>query len=122
MSDKTAGLDKAFLERQRAKLLKLQAELKSAVGAEQAEEIGTQRQSLGEAQEQEDDAQRLDALDTGQLLRDRNTERLRVIGRALEKITDGTYGLSDGNGKPIPRDRLEAVPEAIHTVEEQARP
>ena len=92
------------------------------MGAEQAEEIGTQRQSLGEAQEQEDDAQRLDALDTGQSLRDRNTERLRVIGRALEKIKDGTYGLSDGNGKPIPRDRLEAVPEAIHTVEEQARP
>jgi DnaK suppressor protein len=36
----------------------------------------------------------------------------------LQKIEDGTYGLSDTSGEPIPRERLEAMPEAIHTVSE----
>ncbi len=47
--------------------------------------------------------------------------RLGEIDRALQKIEDGTYGLSDDSGEPIPRGRLEAVPEAIRTVEEQQR-
>ena len=33
----------------------------------------------------------------------------------------GTYGLSVESGEPIPDDRLEAVPWAERTVEEQAR-
>jgi DnaK suppressor protein len=41
-----------------------------------------------------------------------------MIERALEKIKDGTYGFSDVSGKPIPRDRLEAMPEAIFTADE----
>ena len=44
-----------------------------------------------------------------------------VVNRALQKVEDGTYGLSDISGEPIPRGRLEAVPEAIRTVEEQQR-
>src|SRR3712207_6898461 len=47
--------------------------------------------------------------------------RLRYVERALQKIEEGTYGLSDDSGQPIPRGRLEAVPEAIRTVEEQER-
>jgi DnaK suppressor protein len=43
-----------------------------------------------------------------------------MIERALEKIKDGTYGVSDASGRPIPRDRLEAMPEAIYTVDEEA--
>ena len=42
------------------------------------------------------------------------------IERALKKIELGTYGLSDVSGKPIPRERLEAMPEAVLTVEEAA--
>jgi DnaK suppressor protein len=48
-------------------------------------------------------------------------QRLEIIDRALQKIEEGTYGLSDVSGEPIPRGRLEAVPEAIRTVEEQQR-
>lgn len=48
-------------------------------------------------------------------------QRLEIIDRALQKIEEGTYGLSDISGEPIPRGRLEAVPEAIRTVEEQQR-
>lgn len=46
-------------------------------------------------------------------------QRIEIVDRALQKIEDGTYGLSDESGEPIPRGRLEAVPEAIRTVEEQ---
>src|ERR671911_1751073 len=47
--------------------------------------------------------------------------RLAEIERALEKIEDGTYGVCDDTGENIPRGRLEAVPEAIRTVEAQQR-
>ena len=45
--------------------------------------------------------------------------RLSMVDRALEKIQEGTYGLSDVSGEPIVRGRLEAVPEAIFKVDEQ---
>jgi DnaK suppressor protein len=48
-------------------------------------------------------------------------ERLERVERALQKIEEGTYGLSDESGNPIPRGRLEALPEATLTVEEQQR-
>jgi len=36
-----------------------------------------------------------------------------------KKIDDGTYGLSDASGAPIPIERLEATPEALYTLAEQ---
>ncbi|MBX6765032.1 MAG: TraR/DksA C4-type zinc finger protein [Rubrobacteraceae bacterium] len=47
--------------------------------------------------------------------------RLASVQRALQKIDEGTYGICDETGEPIPRDRLEAVPEAIYTIEAQRR-
>ena len=46
-------------------------------------------------------------------------ELLSRIERALTKMEEGTYGLSDRSGKPIPKERLEAVPYATLRVEEQ---
>jgi DnaK suppressor protein len=48
-------------------------------------------------------------------------EQLAAIERAEERLMSGTYGLSVETGEPIPDDRLEAVPWAERTVEEQAR-
>jgi DnaK suppressor protein len=47
--------------------------------------------------------------------------RLKDVDRALQKIDEGTYGICDDTGEPIPKGRLEAVPEAIRTVEAQQR-
>ncbi len=47
------------------------------------------------------------------------TRLLDKVDRALAKIDEGTYGLSDIDGKPIPIDRLEAVPYAVTTVEQE---
>jgi RNA polymerase-binding transcription factor DksA len=32
------------------------------------------------------------------------------IDRAIRRIREGTYGICEATGKPIPADRLEAVP------------
>lgn len=47
-------------------------------------------------------------------------ELLGKIDRALAKLEDGTYGISDRSGKPIPAERLEAIPYATVTTDEQA--
>jgi DnaK suppressor protein len=46
---------------------------------------------------------------------------LAALKRAEERLEAGTYGLSVESGKPIPDGRLEAIPTAELTVEEQAR-
>ena len=47
--------------------------------------------------------------------------RLDEIERALKKIEEGTYGVCEDTGEEIPKGRLEAVPEAVRTVEAQQR-
>lgn len=46
---------------------------------------------------------------------------LEAVGRAEERVADGTYGLSVESGEPIPLKRLETVPWAERTAEEQVR-
>jgi DnaK suppressor protein len=48
-----------------------------------------------------------------------DSETLARIERALQRIDEGTYGISEVSGKPIPIERLEAVPEATTLVDEQ---
>ena len=43
------------------------------------------------------------------------------VVRAMEKLDDGTYGLCDVCGKPIPAGRIEALPWAVLCVEDAAR-
>jgi DnaK suppressor protein len=46
-------------------------------------------------------------------------ETLEQVGRALSRIEAGTFGLSEVSGKPIPIERLEAVPYAATLVNEE---
>jgi len=39
-------------------------------------------------------------------------EQLAAVEHAIQKFDDGTYGLCDSCGKPIPPERLEALPQA----------
>ena len=52
---------------------------------------------------------------------ERLEQELEAVDRAVKRVEDGTYGLSVESGEPIPDARLEAVPHAERTVEEQAR-
>jgi RNA polymerase-binding transcription factor DksA len=44
---------------------------------------------------------------------------LAQIRKALDRIEQGTYGLSEVSGKPIPLERLEALPSATTLVDER---
>jgi RNA polymerase-binding transcription factor len=59
-----------------------------------------------------------DELDEG--LADDLREELAAVERAEERLAAGTYGLSIESGTPIPDERLEALPTAERTVEEEA--
>jgi DnaK suppressor protein len=48
-------------------------------------------------------------------------EQLAAVERAEERLAAGTYGLSVSSGEPIPDERLEVVPTAELTVEEESR-
>ena len=60
-----------------------------------------------------------DELDEG--LSDDLREQLAAVERAEERLAAGTYGLSIESGRPIPDERLEAIPTAERTAEEEAR-
>ena len=47
--------------------------------------------------------------------------QLGAVERAEKRLADGTYGLSIESGKAIPDERLEALPTAERTIEEQER-
>ena len=46
--------------------------------------------------------------------------QLAALERAEERLAAGTYGLSVDSGEPIPDERLEVLPTAERTVEEEA--
>ncbi|MFL5990423.1 MAG: TraR/DksA family transcriptional regulator [Rubrobacteraceae bacterium] len=115
-------LDENFIAKQKERLQSLREELlRITRAAEEDERTRT---------EQDADFTEHDAGDMSRDIFDREIDativeqveqRLAIVERALQKIEEGTYGLSDVSGEPIPRGRLEAVPEAIRTVEEQQR-
>jgi DnaK suppressor protein len=115
-------LDQEFIARQKQRLQELRAEFTRV-------RDGLEEDSRFRAEEEEDFTQH-DSGDMSQSLFTREVDatveqqverRLKAVERALQKIEEGTYGLSDESGEPIPRGRLEAIPEAIRTVEEQER-
>jgi DnaK suppressor protein len=113
-------LDAAFVEKQRQRLSKVRAELLAAASDDEADEENVRGESAASgSREYEDDAQRLDMLEREGNLVVRDVGRLERVDRALKKIEDGTYGLSDKSGQPIPRERLEAVPESTFTFAEE---
>lgn len=54
-------------------------------------------------------------------LAQRLEEELAAIERAECRLEEGSYGISIESGRPIPDERLEAIPWAERTKEEQER-
>jgi DnaK suppressor protein len=82
------------------------------------------RQDTGEPADEEDPANLgselyQDEFDEG--LADDLREQLAAVERAEARLAAGTFGLSIESGEPIPDERLEAVPTAERTAEEEAR-
>jgi DnaK suppressor protein len=115
----TPRLDTAFLEQQKRRLTALRQEILSIRQRQQGEQTNLNTELSGQARDYEDDAQRLAALELQDNLVAHDDDRLSNIERALQKIDQGTYGLSVASGKPIPVERLKVFPEALYTEEEQ---
>jgi len=120
MKPSKSALDAAFVEKQRQRLLSLRVSLVGAVQSAESEETALRTERTDGPLELEEDAQELDALERDDNVVVRHVGTLERIDRALQKIEEGTYGLSEMSGEPIPRERLEAVPEALYTLSEES--
>lgn len=121
MSTDDNELSPAFVERQRERLEALRDQILGDNIKASAEERDLSQRFGDEVQDSGDEGAieaRRDVADAFGAERER---RLGDIRRALEKIAEGSYGLSDDSGEPIPQARLEAVPEARYTIEEESR-
>ena len=85
----------------------------AGLGIEPADELSTTDLA--------DDASDLyqEELDAGRMEELRN--QLAAVERAEQRLREGSYGVSIESGQPIPDARLEAVPTAERTVEEEER-
>lgn len=121
MPEQQSDLSEDFIAQQRKRLEALRRQLLGGEESMLADERTGQEQHGDEAEEFEDEAQGMAQNEVNQSLHDADDQRVGDIERALQKIDEGTYGLSDESGEPIPRARLEVMPEAILTVAEQSR-
>jgi DnaK suppressor protein len=114
-------LDERFIEQQKGKLLDRKAELERM--QREAQEVSRERsQEYQDTQpDSGDESQYLFEREVDATLGQQFGQELKDVNRALEKIEEGTYGLSDRSGEPIAKGRLEAIPEALYTIEEQQR-
>jgi RNA polymerase-binding transcription factor DksA len=122
---RTAGdkamFDDKFLEAQRVLLLE-----ERATYSRQAETLQAEADSLAELREPGDvqfDEESGEG-DTLAVERERDLalsararQEIEEIDRALKKIDEGTYGICEVSGDPIPRARLQAIPQARERVE-----
>jgi DnaK suppressor protein len=103
-------------ERARQLLERERARIEEAIAAIQSEGPleGSGRKEPGD--EGSEDLYQ-DEFDQGRL-QDLRRE-LAAVERAESRLAEGTYGLSVESGRPIPDGRLEAVPTAERTIEEE---
>jgi DnaK suppressor protein len=99
-----------LLARERARIERLLADAKSRGADEDPDgyEASDVAPDLFEAELGEGQAGRL-------------SEELEAVERAERRLAEGTYGLSVESGEPIPDRRLEVIPWAERTAEEQSR-
>lgn len=119
MPSEPSGLSRQFIEQQRQRLVALRQQLLGGEEHNLARERTFRQEHGDEAEEEEEQAQTQAQYEVDQALHDVDDRRVANIERALQKIEEGSYGLSDLSGEPIPPARLEASPEAVLTVDEE---
>jgi DnaK suppressor protein len=118
MSERRAvHLSDADLHRLRAALVKKRDELIAAQRATTAEQRGIHDRES----EQGDVAENLIEQEASLRLGAFDATLLADVERALQKLEDGNFGNSEESGVPIPLERLEAVPWARRTAQEEQR-
>ena len=117
-----AELDQEFIEKQKQRLEEEKARLERMDrGLEEDQRERAEQEGDMTEHDSGDMSRSMFTRELDATVEQQVEQQLQVIERALQKLEEGTYGLSDESGEPIPRGRLEAVPEAIRTVDEQQR-
>ena len=101
-------------ERARQRLSEERARVERELEAIGRTQAGDEPEDTGDA------AVGLDQAERDEAIRDDLRHILEAIERAEARLEDGSYGKSVVSGKPIPDGRLEAIPWAERTVEEES--
>ncbi len=115
MSDEGSPIDEArvreLLQRERERI---ETQLADVVRQRRSE-----LDAIDTATDPDDDAELIGETALDSELAESLPDRLEAIGRAEKRLDEGTYGLSVESGEAIPAARLEAIPWAERTTEEQ---
>jgi len=111
----TFNLLRARLESERKRLIEEMEQLKSTIRPADERREGS---PFGKREEEATESYELERRLT---LEKSIREQLASVEHALQKFEDGTYGLCDDCGKPIPQERLEALPQATLCLDCKAR-
>jgi RNA polymerase-binding transcription factor DksA len=111
-------MDKAFERKMKKRLMEMKAEILENLAHENEEFqelVGADAdKDIADIASTDIDKNLLGALSSQEL------KRLRLIESALGRIDAGRYGICLRSGKPIPEERLEAIPYALFRVEYQS--
>jgi RNA polymerase-binding transcription factor DksA len=107
-----AGFRQQLLDRERQLVAEMQAARKRA----DAEPFG---RIAGEAADVGDASVADTTTDTVSAERERDSDELREVRAALERLDAGTYGLCLQCGKPIDPERLKAIPTARYDLQHE---
>lgn len=107
-----------LLEGERARLTRVHREHVKDVRAEMADatEIELSHTSTFDSAENEDTAAIMADRDRETALDENEKLLLHLVDHALDKVKDGSYGICEVTGAPIPVERLRAIPWATMTV------
>ena len=110
-------MDKAFLEEMRERLLELKKGIVDRLIRENDElaELSEKNEPMDSVDLASSDIERK----TLESLGHQELKRLQQIDSAIGRINSGKYGYCLKTGKPIPKERLRAIPYALYTVEAQ---
>jgi DnaK suppressor protein len=101
-------------ERARERLSEERARVERELEAIGPQQAGEEPEDTGDA------AVEIDQNERDEAIRAELRRTLEAIERAEARLEDGSYGKSVVSGEPIPDGRLEALPWAERTVEEEA--
>jgi DnaK suppressor protein len=107
------GRARELLQRERERIERSLADLRRLRGSE-LEEIDTEANP-------QDDAELIEEEEVDEAVAEQMRAELEAVERAEKRLAEGTYGFSVESGEPIPAKRLEAIPWAERTAEEQER-
>lgn len=117
MSGREPPLDEA---RARELLTRERERIESALAAQERLRRG-EVEEIEIAVEPAEDAEMIEEEQVDEALAETLRHELTAVERAFKRLEEGTYGFSVESGEPIPAGRLEAIPWAERTTEEEAR-